>query len=108
MIVRVILVAAAHQILAVGANLDPGIKFAPDSSLGGGRIRTSNEVVLIGNELFPTWSGEGTAQPPVLRPRLVIRLSPQSAKDLGDVLQNFVTNYERAYGELRTDYLLRK
>jgi hypothetical protein len=33
MIVRVILVAAAHQILAVGANLDPGIKFAPDSSL---------------------------------------------------------------------------
>ena len=69
---------------------------------------TSNEVVLVGNELFPTWSGEGAAQPPVLRPRLVIRLSPQSAKDLSDVLQNFVTNYERAYGELRTDYLLRK
>jgi hypothetical protein len=69
---------------------------------------TSNEVVLVGNELFPTWSGEGTAQPPVLRPRVVIRLSPQSAKDLGDVLQNFVANFERAYGELRTDYLLRK
>jgi hypothetical protein len=68
---------------------------------------TSNEVVLVGNELFPTWSG-GTEQPPVLRPRLVIRLSPQSAKDLGDVLQNFVANFERAYGELRTDYLLRK
>jgi hypothetical protein len=68
----------------------------------------SNEVVLVGNELFPTWSGEGAAQPPVLRPRLVIRLSPQSAKDLGDVLQNFVANFERAYGELRTDYLLRK
>jgi hypothetical protein len=44
----------------------------------------------------------------VLRPRLVIRLSPQSAKDLADVLQNFVANYEQAYGELRTDYLLRK
>ena len=69
---------------------------------------TSNEVVLVGNELFPTRSGEGTAQPPVLRPRVVIRLSPQSAKDLGDVLQNFVANFERAYGELRTDYLLRK
>ena len=69
---------------------------------------TSNEVVLVGNELFPTWSGEGAAQAPVLRPRLVIRLSPQSAKDLGDVLQNFVANFERAYGELRTDYLLRK
>src|SRR5271156_790803 len=69
---------------------------------------TSNEVVLVGNELFPTWSGEGAAQPPVLRPRLVIRLSPQSAKDLADVLQNFVANFERAYGELRTDYLLRK
>ena len=69
---------------------------------------TSNEVVLVGNELFPTWSGEGAAQPPVLRPRLVIRLSPQSAKDLSDVLQNFVANFERAYGELRTDYLLRK
>jgi hypothetical protein len=69
---------------------------------------TSNEVVLVGNELFPTWSGEGAAQPPVLRPRLVIRLSPQSVKDLSDVLQDFVTNYERAYGELRTDYLLRK
>jgi hypothetical protein len=41
-------------------------------------------------------------------PRLVIRLSPQSAKDLGDVLQNFVANFERAYGELRADYLLRK
>jgi hypothetical protein len=35
------------------------------------------------------------AQPPVLRPRLVIRLSPQSAKDLSDVLQNFVANFER-------------
>src|SRR3984893_10268614 len=69
---------------------------------------TSNEVVLIGNELFPTWGGNGAAQPPVLRPRLVIRLSPQSAKDLADVLQNFVANYEQAYGELRTDYLLRK
>ena len=69
---------------------------------------TSNEVVLAGNELFPTWGGEGAAQPPVLRPRLVIRLSPQSAKDLADVLQNFVANYEQAYGELRTDYLLRK
>ena len=69
---------------------------------------TSNEVVLVGNELFPTRNGEGAAQPPVLRPRLVIRLSPQSAKDLSDVLQNFVANFERAYGELRTDYLLRK
>jgi hypothetical protein len=69
---------------------------------------TSNEVVLVGNELFPTWGGEGPAQPPVLRPRLVVRLSPQSAKDLSDVLQNFVANFERAYGELRTDYLLRK
>jgi hypothetical protein len=35
---------------------------------------TSNEVVLIGNELFPTWSGEGAAQPPVLRPRLVLTM----------------------------------
>ena len=69
---------------------------------------TSNEVVLVGNELFPTWGGEGAAQPPVLRPRLVVRLSPQSAKDLADVLQNFVANYEQAYGELYTDYLLRK
>jgi hypothetical protein len=69
---------------------------------------TSNEVVLVGNELFPSWGGEGPAQPPVLRPRLVIRLSPQSAKDLSDVLQTFVVNFERAYGELHTDYLLRK
>jgi hypothetical protein len=30
----------------------------------------------------------------------VIRLSPQSAKDLSDVLQNFVANFERAYGGL--------
>jgi hypothetical protein len=44
----------------------------------------------------------------VLRPRVFIRLSRQSAKDLADVLQNFVANYEQAYGELRTDYLLRK
>ena len=44
----------------------------------------------------------------MLRPRLVVRLNPQSAKDLADVLQNFVANYEQAYGELHTDYLLRK
>src|ERR1700719_758032 len=69
---------------------------------------TSNEVVLVGNELFPTWGGEGAAQPPVLLRRFVIRLSPQSAKDLADVLQTFVANYNQAYGELRTDYLLRK
>lgn len=69
---------------------------------------TSNEVVLVGNELFPTWGADGQAQAPVLRPRLVIRLSPQSAKDLADVLRNFVGNYEQAYGELRTDYLLRR
>jgi hypothetical protein len=69
---------------------------------------TSSEVVLVGNELFPTWGGEGAAQPPVLRPRLVIRLSPQSAKDLADVLQNFVVNYEQAYGQPHTNYLLRK
>jgi hypothetical protein len=69
---------------------------------------TSNEVVLVGNELVPSWNGAGTAQPPALRPRLMIRLSPQSAKDLTDVLGNFVVNFERAYGELRTDYLLRK
>jgi hypothetical protein len=60
------------------------------------------------NGFPPGAGGEGAAQPPVLRPRLVIRLSPQSAKDLADVLQNFVANYEQAYGELRTDYLLRK
>jgi hypothetical protein len=28
---------------------------------------TSNEVVLVGNELFPTWSGEGAAQPGSLK-----------------------------------------
>jgi hypothetical protein len=65
-------------------------------------------MVLIGNELFPTWGGNGAAPPPELRPRLVVRLSPQSAKNLADVLTNFVANYEQAYGELRTDYLLRK
>jgi hypothetical protein len=69
---------------------------------------TSNEVVLVGNELFPTGGGDGAAQPPVLRPRLVIRVSPQSAKDLANVLQNFVANYEQAYGQLHTDYVLRK
>jgi hypothetical protein len=69
---------------------------------------TSNEVVLVGNELYPTWGAEGAVQPPVRRPRLVIRLSPQSAKDLVDALGNSVANYEASYGELRTDYLLRK
>jgi hypothetical protein len=69
---------------------------------------TSNELVLVGNELFPSWAGDGAAQPPVLRPPLVIRLSPQSAKDLADVLRNFMANYEQAYGELHTDYLMRR
>jgi hypothetical protein len=86
--------------------VDPGIPTFYVSSFN--LSATSNEVVLIGNELFPTWGGDGAAQPPALRPRLVIRLSPQSAKDLADVLTNFVVNYERAFGELRTDYLLRK
>jgi hypothetical protein len=39
---------------------------------------------------------------------VVIRLSPHSVKDLADVLRNFVASYEASYGELRTDYLLRK
>jgi len=69
---------------------------------------SSNEVVLVGNQLVPTWSGVAAAQAPVPRPRLAIRLSPQSAKDLCDVLQHFVTNFERSYGELRTDYQLRR
>jgi hypothetical protein len=69
---------------------------------------TSNEVVLIGNELFPSWNPSGEAQQPQLRPLVVIRLSPQSVKDLAEVLRNFVASYETSYGELRTDYLLRK
>jgi hypothetical protein len=69
---------------------------------------TSNEVVLIGNELSPTWGAEAVMQNPTLRPRVMIRLSPHSVKDLVDVLTNFVARYEEAYGELRTDYLLRK
>jgi hypothetical protein len=68
---------------------------------------TSNEVVLIGNELYPAWGPVGDAQPPQLRSRLVLRLSPQSVKDLADVL-SFVASYEASYGELRTDYLLRR
>jgi len=34
--------------------------------------------------------------------------SARNRQDLTDVLRNFVANYEQAYGELRTDYLLRK
>lgn len=68
---------------------------------------TSNEVVLIGNELYPSWGPAGDIQPARLRPRLVLQLSPQSVKDLAEVLKNFVATYEASYGELRTDYLLR-
>jgi hypothetical protein len=98
--------AATQQDLSAPhpADLDAPAFFVSSFNLSA----TSNELVLVGNELFRTWSGEGAAQPPVLRPRLVIRLSPQSAKDLSDMLQNFVANFERAYGELRTDYLMRK
>jgi hypothetical protein len=34
--------------------------------------------------------------------------APRRKQFVADVLQNFVANFERAYGELRTDYLLRK
>ena len=69
---------------------------------------TSNEVVVIGSEVNPTWGADGTTHAPVAMPRVVLRLSPQSLKDLADILQNFVAKYEASYGELHTDYLMRK
>jgi hypothetical protein len=69
---------------------------------------TSNEVVLIGNELFPTWGGNEAAPAARAAPAIGGSAQPAPAKDLADVLTNFVANYEQAYGELRTDYLLRK
>jgi hypothetical protein len=44
---------------------------------------TSNEVVLIGNELHPTWGPAGEPQAPQLRPRLVLRLSPTIGQGSG-------------------------
>ncbi len=69
---------------------------------------TSNEVFVIGSEVYPTWGSDGAAHPPVTAPRVLIRLSPQSLKDLADMLHSFVAKYEASYGELHTDYLLRK
>jgi hypothetical protein len=67
---------------------------------------SSNEAIVIGNELYPTWGADGATQAPVLRPRLVIRFSPPSVKYLADVLNDFVAGYEANYGELRANYLL--
>ena len=69
---------------------------------------TSNEVVVIGSEVNPTWGADGAAHAPASVPRVVLRLSPQSLKDLADILQSFVARYEGSYGELNTDYLIRK
>jgi hypothetical protein len=69
---------------------------------------TSNEAVVIGSEVYPAWGADGATHPPVTVPRVVIRLSPQSLKDLSDILHNFVAKYEATYGELQTDYLRRK
>ena len=69
---------------------------------------TSNEVVVVGSEVYPTWGADGAAHAPVTLPRVVLRLSPQSLKDLAHILHSFVARYEESYGELQTDYLMRK
>ena len=69
---------------------------------------TSNEVVVVGSEVYPTWGADGATHAPVSLPRVVLRLSPQSLKDLADILRSFVGRYEASYGELNTDYLIRK
>jgi len=69
---------------------------------------TSNEAVVIGSEVYPSWGADGASHQPVTIPRVVIRLSPQSLKDLADILHHFVAKYEANYGELQTDYLRRK
>ena len=69
---------------------------------------TSNEVVVIASEVNPTWGSDGTTHAPVTVPRVVLRLRPQSLKDLAEILQSFVSKYEASYGELHTDYLRRR
>ncbi|MFO1056571.1 MAG: hypothetical protein U1E53_06325 [Dongiaceae bacterium] len=69
---------------------------------------TSNEVVVFANEVEPSWGAAGEAQAPVLQTRVLLRMSPQSAKDLAEILHSFVARYEETYGELQTDYLRRR
>jgi hypothetical protein len=69
---------------------------------------TSNEVVVFANEVQPAWDREGHAPAPVSRPRVLLRMSPQSLKDLATILASFVAQYEASYGELQTDYLRRR
>jgi hypothetical protein len=69
---------------------------------------TSNEVVVFGNEVHPGWAAGGAPQPAVSVTQVLLRMSPQSLKDLADMLQSFVAKYEANYGELQTDYLRRK
>ena len=96
--------APPHPATAEGGRSGPPAFYVSSFNISG----TSNEVVLIGNEVEPGRRTAGEAQAPVLQTKVLLRMSPQSVKDLAEILHSFVAKYEATYGELHTDYLRRR
>jgi len=66
---------------------------------------TSNEIMIIGIEAVPGFTREGGPSPVArLSPTVLLRISPQTAKDLSIILSDTVTKYEEIYGVLTTDF----
>jgi hypothetical protein len=65
----------------------------------------SNEVALLVSRAAFVVGGDGTA--PAL-PSFILRLSPQSLKDLSLLLSRNVERYEADWGPIETDFTRRK
>jgi len=66
---------------------------------------TSNEVMILGSDTVPATTPEGVPSPFArLRPIVMLRMSPQTMKDLSIVLTDTVKKYEAMYGQMTTDF----
>jgi hypothetical protein len=67
---------------------------------------TSNEITVIGNSTQPLTEASGISSYSRVVPEVILKLSPQSAKDLVVYLNSAVRLYEKKYGPLKTDKMI--
>ena len=66
---------------------------------------TSNEITIICNAPAPMVGSDGNLSLFArLSPQCLLRMSPQSAKDLYLVLKDNLEGYEKKYGNITTDF----